>query len=94
MHFFGLYHKALSWKHFSLILSYCNLFLAQQDNYFTNYAHDTTPCAIEFYTEQVISKLMDITKNHDKCDLLLSASKSVSTKTGEVEIIAHNLRKF
>ena len=46
---------------FNLFL--CNLFLTIEDNYFTNYAEDTTPYVTGNNAEEAVSKLKAITQN-------------------------------
>ena len=65
----------------------CDLFLEDENNYFANYADDTTPYSVGSTTTEVLENLSGITKklftwfannqmkaNDDKCHLLLSSS--------------------
>ena len=69
---------------FNILL--CDRFLHQGNNYFTNYADDTTPYVVDDNITDVLSSLTKITQelftwfvnkqnkaNHDKCHLLLSS---------------------
>ena len=64
----------------------CDLFLEDENNYFANYADDTTPYSVGSTTTEVLENLSGITKklftwfannqmkaNDDKCHLLLSS---------------------
>ena len=66
----------------------CDLFLTIEGNYFTNYAHDTTPYVIGNNAEEVVSELKAITQklftwfaqnemkaNLNKCHLQLRCIK-------------------
>ena len=67
----------------------CDLFLSLENNYFTNYADDTTPYVIGNNPDKVASELRDITEklftwfsqnemkaNLGKCHMLLSSTES------------------
>ena len=70
----------------------CDLFLEEENNYFANYADDTTPYSIGSTTTEVLENLSRITKklftwfsnnqmkaNDDKCHLLLSSPEDGTT---------------
>ena len=64
----------------------CDLFLSIENNYFTNYADDTTPYVIGNNPDEVVSELRDITEklfnemkaNLGKCHMLLSSTESLN----------------
>ena len=70
----------------------CDLFLNQGNNYFTNYADDTTPYVVGDNTTDVLSSLTKTTqelftwfannqmKTTDKCHLLLSSHRTLIFK--------------
>ena len=77
----------------------CNLFLTIEDNYFTNYADDTTPYVIGNSAEEVASELKAITQklftwfaqkemkaNLNKYHLLLSITDAFNFKISETVI--------
>ena len=77
----------------------CDLFLDQGNNYFTNYADDTTPYVVGDNTIDVLSSLTKITQelftwsannqakaNHGKCHLLLSSHENANIQIANVTI--------
>ena len=71
----------------------CGLFLSIENNYFTNYADDTTPYLISNNPDEVVSQLKDITEklftwfsqkemkaNLGKYHMLLSSTESLNFK--------------
>ena len=79
----------------------CDLFLSIENNYFTNYADDTTPYVIGNNPDEVVSELKDITEklfnwfsqnemkaNLGKCHMLLSSTESLNFQISETVI--HN----
>ena len=79
----------------------CDLFLSIENNYFTNYADDTTPYVIGNNPDEVVSELRDITEklftwfsqnemkaNLGKCHMLLSSLESLNFQISETVI--HN----
>ena len=85
----------------------CDLFLAIQGNYFTNYADDTTPYVIGNNAEEVVSELKAIAQklfiwfaqnemkaNLNKCHLLLSVTDAFSFEISETVIRNSNLKKL
>ena len=79
----------------------CDLFLSIENNYFTNYADDTTPYVIGNNPDEVVSELRDITEklfiwssqnemkaNLGKCHMLLSSAESLNFQISETVI--HN----
>ena len=90
---------------FSIFL--CDLFLTIEDNYFTNYADDTTPYVIGKNAEEVVSELKAITQklfiwfnqnemkaNLNKCHLLLSITDAFNFEISETVIRNSNSRKL
>ena len=85
----------------------CDLFLTIEDNYFTNYANDTTPSVIGNDAEEVVSELKAITQklftgfaqnkmkvNLNKCHLLLSTTDAFNFEISETEICNSNSKKI
>ena len=85
----------------------CNLFLTIEDNYFTNYADDTTPYVIGNSAEEVASELKAITQklltwfvqkemkaNLNKYHLLLRTTDAFSFKISETVICNSNSQKL
>ena len=79
----------------------CDLFLSIENNYFTNYADDTTPYVIGNNPDEVVSELKDITEKLftwfsqnemkaklGKCHMLLSSTESLNFPISETVI--HN----
>ena len=79
----------------------CDLFLSIENNYFTNYAADTTPYVTGNNPDEVVSELKDITEklftwfsqnemkaNLGKCHMLLSSTESLNFQISETVI--HN----
>ena len=79
----------------------CDLFLSIENNYFTNYADDTTPYVIGNNPDEVVSELRDITEklftwfsqnemkaNLGKCHMLLSSTESLNLQIPET--VVHN----
>ena len=79
----------------------CDLFLSIENNHFTNYADDTTPCVIGNNPDEVVSELRDMTEklftwfsqnemkaNLGKCHMLLSSTESLNFQISETVI--HN----
>ena len=79
----------------------CDLFLSIENNYFTNYADDTTSYVIGKNLDEVVSELRDITEklftwfsqnemkaNLGKCHMLLSSTESLNFQISETVI--HN----
>ena len=77
------------------------MFLSIENNYFTNYADDTTPYVIGSNPDKVVSELKDITEklftwfsqnemkaNLGKCHMLLSSTESLNFQISETLI--HN----
>ena len=77
------------------------MFLSIENNYFTNYANDTTPYVIGNNPDEVVSELRDITEklftwfsqnemkaNLGKCHMLLSSTESLNFQVSETVI--HN----
>ena len=69
----------------------CDLFLSIENNYFTNYADDTTPYVIGNNPDEVVSEIRDITEklftwfsqnemktNLGKCHMFLSSIESLN----------------
>ena len=85
----------------------CNLFLAIESNYFTNYADDTTPYVTANNAEEVVFKLKAITQklftwfsqnemkaNLDKCHLLLSTTDAFNFEISETVTCNSNSKKL
>ena len=85
----------------------CDLFLTIEDNYFTNYANDTTPSVIGNDAEEVVSELKAITQklftgfaqnemkaNLNKCHLLLNTTDAFNFEISETEIRNSNSKKL
>ena len=79
----------------------CDLFLSIENNYFTNYADDTTPYVFGNNPDEVVSELKDIIEklftwfsqnemkaNLGKCHMLLSFTESLNFQISETVI--HN----
>ena len=79
----------------------CDLFLSIENNYFTNYADDTTSYVIGNSPDEVVSELKDITEklftwfsqnemkaNLGKCHMLLSSTELLNFQISETVI--HN----
>ena len=79
----------------------CDLFLSIENNYFTNYADDTTPNVIGNNPDEVVSELRDITEklftcfpqtemkaNLGKCHMFLSSTESLNFQISET--VVHN----
>ena len=79
----------------------CDLFLSIENNYFTNYADDTTPYVISNNPDKVVSELRGITEklfawfsqnemkaNLVKCHMLLSSTESLNFQI--LETVIHN----
>ena len=79
----------------------CDLFLSIENNYFTNYADDTTPYVISNNPDKVVSELRGITEklfawfsqnemkaNLGKCHMLLSSTESLNFQI--LETVIHN----
>ena len=82
---------------FSIFL--CDLFLSIENNYFTNYADDTTPYVIGNNPDEVVSELIteklftwfsqnEMKANLGKCHTLLSSAESLKFQISET--IIHN----
>ena len=85
----------------------CYLFLSIENNYFTNYADDTTPYVIGNNPDEVISELKDITEklfawlsqnemkaNLGKRHMVLSSTESLQFQISETVIHNSQLRKL
>ena len=79
----------------------CDLFLSIENNYFTNYADDTSPYVVGNNPDEVVPELTDITEklftwfsqnemkaNLGKCHMLLSSTESLNFQISETVI--HN----
>ena len=79
----------------------CDLFLSIENNYFINYADDTTPYVIGNNPDEVVSELADITEklftwlsqneikaNLGKCHMLLSSTELLNLQI--LETVIHN----
>ena len=73
----------------------CDLFLSIENNYFTNYADDTTPYVIGNNPDEVVSEKLfnwfsqnEMKANLGKCHMLLSSTESLNFQISETVI--HN----
>ena len=81
--------------------------ISVENNYFTNYADDTTPYVIGNNPDEVVSELKDITEklftrfsqneikdNLGKCHVLLSSTESLNFQISETVIHNSQLKKL